>query len=147
MAIYSAGFAEWTAEGLFGALKSNGIEHLIDVRLRPSSQLAGFAKQRDLKYFLENICNASYEHEIRLAPTPEMLNAYRSKKLSWLEYELSFIQLMNERQIEKIINVDTFTRKSVLLCSEHLPDFCHRRLVIEHLNMTFGSALEVIHIV
>jgi uncharacterized protein (DUF488 family) len=134
MEIYTAGFAEWTAEGLFGALKENGIEHLIDVRLRPTSQLAGFAKQRDLRYFLERICNATYEHDVRLAPTTEMLNAYRSKKLSWIEYEGAFVE-------------GKLNKRAVLLCSEHTPEFCHRRLVIEHLTRTSDIALEVVHIV
>jgi uncharacterized protein (DUF488 family) len=147
MEIYTAGFAEWTAEGLFGALKENGIEHLIDVRLRPTSQLAGFAKQRDLRYFLERICNATYEHDVRLAPTTEMLNAYRSKKLSWIEYEGAFVELMRQRQIEKILTEGKLNKRAVLLCSEHTPEFCHRRLVIEHLSRTSDLALEVVHIV
>ena len=49
MAIYTAGFAEWTAEQFFGELKQRQVDQLIDVRLNNVSQLAGFAKKKDLE--------------------------------------------------------------------------------------------------
>ncbi len=68
MEIYSIGFTQKSAGEFFGALKAHGIERLLDVRLNNTSQLAGFAKQSDLPYFLREICGASYEHEPLLAP-------------------------------------------------------------------------------
>jgi uncharacterized protein (DUF488 family) len=46
--IYTIGFTQTTAEHFFGRLKAAGIRRLLDVRLNNSSQLAGFAKAKDL---------------------------------------------------------------------------------------------------
>ena len=43
MEIYSIGFTKKSAGEFFGALKTAGIERLLDVRLNNTSQLAGFA--------------------------------------------------------------------------------------------------------
>ena len=69
MEIYSIGFTKKTAEQFFGILKKHKIRRLLDVRLNNVSQLAGFAKREDLKYFLTEICNAEYQHELLLTPT------------------------------------------------------------------------------
>ncbi|MFY9856200.1 MAG: DUF488 family protein [Terracidiphilus sp.] len=60
-----------------------GHRALARVRLHNTSQLAGFAKQSDLSHFLSEICGASYEHEPLLAPTKEILNAFKKHKGSW----------------------------------------------------------------
>jgi uncharacterized protein (DUF488 family) len=80
MEIYSIGFTQKSASQFFDTLKSNGIERLLDIRLNNTSQLAGFAKQSDLPYFLREICAAVYEHEPLLAPTQDILHDYRKKK-------------------------------------------------------------------
>lgn len=71
-----------------------------------------------------------YIHEPLLAPTAEMLGAYRSKRLSWDAYEDQFVALMRERAIESAITRDVIA-ECVLLCSEDKPHRCHRRLVAE----------------
>ena len=69
MEVYSIGFTQKTAEHFFGLLNRAGIRRLLDVRLNNVSQLAGFAKREDLRYFLREICGAEYVHEPLLAPT------------------------------------------------------------------------------
>ena len=86
MEVYSIGFTQKTAEQFFGILRRAGVRRLLDVRLNNVSQLAGFAKREDLKYFLREICGADYRHEPLLAPTQEMLDAYKKKKGPWDEY-------------------------------------------------------------
>jgi hypothetical protein len=81
--IFSIGFTQRTAEGFFGALRAAGVRRLVDVRLNNTSQLAGFAKRDDLRYFLREVCGAEYEHEPLLAPTQEMLDAYKKRKGAW----------------------------------------------------------------
>ncbi|EOW2757895.1 DUF488 family protein [Klebsiella pneumoniae] len=44
----------------------------MDVRLNNRSQLAGFAKRDDLKYFSRTLCGMDYEHWPDHAPTREM---------------------------------------------------------------------------
>jgi uncharacterized protein (DUF488 family) len=139
MEIYSIGFTQKTAEQFFSKLRSAGIQRLLDVRLNNVSQLAGFAKREDLAYFLKEICGAEYIHEPMLAPTPEILGGYRSKKLTWNEYENRFLALMAERQIESRLARSLFESPTVLLCSEPAADRCHRRLVLEYLRQKWGG--------
>ncbi len=78
-------------------LRDNRIERLVDIRLRPSGQLAGFAKQEDLPYFLRELSNGCrYTHLPLLAPTREILEEYR-KDGDWLRYVDRFESLMDER--------------------------------------------------
>ena len=139
MEIYSIGFAQKSASEFFGALKAHGIERLLDVRLNNTSQLAGFAKQGDLAYFLREICGAEYEHEPLLAPTQEMLDAYKKRKGDWETYAGEYLALIRARSVETAIRRDGFQTKTVLLCSEATPEHCHRRLALEYLREHWGD--------
>jgi uncharacterized protein (DUF488 family) len=141
--IYTIGFTQTTAAEFFGKLKQAGIRRLVDVRLNNVSQLAGFAKRDDLKYFLGEICGVEYVHEPRLAPTQEILDAYKKEKGAWEEYERQFRQLLADRQIETAISPSLFDVPTVLLCSERTAEHCHRRLVLEYLNSTWGDVRAV----
>jgi uncharacterized protein (DUF488 family) len=133
MEIYSIGFTQTTAEHFFGRLKEAGITCLLDVRLNNSSQLAGFAKARDLPYFLEELVGARYEHEPLLAPTQELLDRYKKEKGAWETYESDFLGLMAERRVETVLRREDFAARTALLCSEATAEHCHRRLVCEYL--------------
>lgn len=133
MEIYTIGFTQTTAEHFFGRLKDAGVRRLLDVRLNNSSQLAGFAKAKDLPYFLKELVGAEYEHEPLLAPTQELLDTYKKDKGSWESYEEGFRQLMARRRIEAVLKREDFGVPTVLLCSEAAPEHCHRRLVCEYL--------------
>ena len=144
MNIYTIGFTKKSASTFFGLLQKSGAERLVDVRLNNVSQLAGFAKRDDLKFFLAELCNMDYTHELRLAPTQEMLDNYKKRGSSWQEYERWFIDLMVERKIEAIIP-PSLLDNAVLLCSEATPHNCHRRLVSEYLAEHWGDVV-VIHL-
>jgi uncharacterized protein (DUF488 family) len=133
MEVYSIGFTKKPAQKFFGILKEHKIGRLLDVRLNNISQLAGFAKRDDLRYFLNQICGADYIHELLLAPTQNMLDEYKKKNGSWAEYESKFLALMGERKIDERLDQSIFSVPTVLLCSELKPDNCHRRLVLEYL--------------
>jgi uncharacterized protein (DUF488 family) len=141
MEIYSIGFTQKNASQFFDTLKANGIERLLDVRLNNTSQLAGFAKQADLAYFLRQICGAAYEHEPLLAPTQEILDAYKKRKGDWAAYEKEFLALMRFRKIESAIDKEGFAQRTVLLCSELTVEHCHRRLVLEYLQKHWEGVL------
>lgn len=135
MEIFTIGFTQTTAEDFFGRLKSRRIERLLDVRLNNRSQLAGFAKRDDLAYFLRELVGARYEHAPMLAPSQEILDAYKkTNEMTWSEYEERFLQLMRDRRIEVEFSRDEFETRTVLLCSEATPEHCHRRLVVEYLS-------------
>lgn len=135
MEIFTIGFTKTSAEGFFGRLKSNRIERLLDVRLNNRSQLAGFAKRDDLKYFLAELVGAEYEEAPLLAPSQDILDAYKRKgAMPWTTYEEQFLELMRVRSIETKLDPGDFERKrTVLLCSEATSEHCHRRLVLEYL--------------
>jgi hypothetical protein len=116
---------------------------VVDVRLRNRSQLSGFAKSGDLGYFLDRLCEASYEREGRFTPTPELLLAYRKREIAWRDYESAFLELMEERDVPNAIDRAAYARaKTALLCSEAQPDLCHRRLIAELMSKEWGAHIE-----
>ena len=145
MEVYTIGFTKRKADEFFGALKQAGIKRLLDVRLNNSSQLAGFTKSENLPFFLREICAVEYLHEPLLAPTKDILDAYKKRKGRWEDYEKSFMRLMAERKIEDKIDRRSFTTPTVLLCSETTAVYCHRRLVLEYLQLKWGS-FTIIHL-
>lgn len=145
MEIYTIGFAKKSAEVFFGALRKANIKRLIDIRLNNTSQLSGFTKREDLKFFLKELCDAEYIHEPLLAPTQEILDSFKKKKISWQEYEQFFLQLMTERKIEEKIDQNLFNAPTVLLCSESKAEHCHRRLVLEYLQNKWGL-FRIVHL-
>lgn len=135
MDIYSIGFTKSTAEGFFTRLIEAGILRVLDVRLNTTSQLAGFAKGRDLPYFLHTIAGIDYEHEPLLCPSADILESYKRRgDMPWSEYEERFMALMDQRRVAEQLDLASFERATALLCSEATPEHCHRRLVIEHLS-------------
>ncbi len=143
MEVYTAGFTQKTARQFFESLRRAGIHRLIDIRLNNVSQLAGFSKKDDLAYFLDVICHAEYLHEPLLAPTQELLDAYKKRKGSWDDYERAFLALMAERKIEERLDQRLFAGPTVLLCSEATAEHCHRRLVLDYLNEKWGNITRI----
>ena len=139
MEIYTIGFTKKSARVFFELLKAATIRRLIDVRLNNVSQLAGFTKREDLAYLLDEVCNADYVHEPSLAPTADLLSAYREGSITWTAYEQGFLDLMEERQVADRLPHALFDRSVVLLCSEPTPERCHRRLVAEYLAKHWGG--------
>ena len=133
MKIFTIGFTKTSAESFFTRIQKARVKKLIDVRLNNVSQLAGFAKKNDLRYFLKTICGIEYTHRPELAPTQEMLDAYKKKHGQWADYEKRFLELMANRRVEQIIPRDTVDG-ACLLCSEDNSHHCHRRLVAEYLK-------------
>jgi uncharacterized protein (DUF488 family) len=144
MRIFTIGFTRKSAEIFFMKLKNSGAKRLIDVRLNNVSQLAGFTKKDDLRYFTRAICDMEYIHLPLLAPTQDILDAYKKHKGDWNVYERQFLDLMKERHIEAKASREMLDC-SCLLCSEEKPDYCHRRLVAEYLSQKWGN-VEIEHI-
>jgi len=144
MRLFTIGFTKKSAEEFFTILHSSGVSRIIDIRLNNTSQIAGFAKARDLEYFLRAIEKIDYVHLPDFAPTQEILDDFKKNKGSWIEFERRFVDLMVERRI-----AETATRLlrdcDCLLCSEHIPDHCHRRLVAEQFRK-HSDNVEIIHL-
>ena len=144
MKLFTIGFTKKSAEEFFTRLQAAGVQRVVDVRLNNTSQLAGFAKVRDLAYLLRATSGIDYVHMPDFAPTQEILDAYKKQKGSWDEYEPAFMALMVERGVRDGAG-KTLRDGDCLLCSEVMPDQCHRRLVIEHLQQ-HDADIEVVHL-
>jgi uncharacterized protein (DUF488 family) len=133
MKIFTIGFTNKKAQDFFEKLRASNVKRVVDVRLNNISQLAGFSKKDDLKYFLHAIAGIDYVHVPELAPTKELLDAYKKFKGGWSVYEKGFLDLMKRRRIEATLARDLID-EGCLLCSEDKPHHCHRRLVAEYLQ-------------
>jgi len=138
--LYTIGFTEKSAETFFRLLSSNGVQKLIDTRVNNASQLSGFAKGKDLAYFTRAICNIPYEHRLDMAPTRQLLADYRSDQLTWEEYSEKYVSLLIERDLKSAITQEQLSR-ACLLCSEHLPDKCHRSLLADYIRREYPGLL------
>jgi uncharacterized protein (DUF488 family) len=136
--LFTIGFTQKSAEKFFKTIINAGVKRIVDTRLNNVSQLAGFAKRADLEYFLKKIAGIEYVHLLDLAPTKDILDESKKNKGDWQVYEKNFLQLISQRQIEKIVSPELLA-SSCLLCSEAKPHHCHRRLVAEYLNNKWGN--------
>lgn len=136
--VFSIGFTKKTAAQFFETLRSAGVRRVIDVRLNNVSQLAGFAKRDDLKYFLPEILDVEYVEAPSLAPTQSLLDSYKKGNGAWENYARDFRQLMKNRRIEKTLD-PALLEGGCLLCSEDQPHHCHRSLILEYLQTHWGN--------
>jgi uncharacterized protein (DUF488 family) len=144
MKLFTIGFTKTSAAHFFGRLTAAGVTRLIDVRLNRNSQLAGFAKEGDLAFFARTICGIETEASADLAPTAEMLSAYRAGAIDWTAYAAKFERLIARRRIETKLDRARLDG-ACLMCSEALPHHCHRRVVAEYLREKWKK-VEVIHL-
>jgi uncharacterized protein (DUF488 family) len=142
--LFTIGFTKKSAETFFTRLQRSGVKRVVDVRLNNNSQLAGFSKRDDLAYFLRAVAGIEYVHLRDLAPTQELLDRYKKTDRDWPAYERDFRQLIADRKIESSISPDLLDG-GCLLCSEHQPHHCHRRVVAEYLRDRWGT-VEIEHL-
>ncbi len=142
--LYTIGFTEKPASKFFQLLEHNKVKKIVDTRVSNNSQLSGFAKGKDLAFFAKQLANIDYEHQLKFAPSKELLGAYRMKEISWEEYAEEYINLLDERDIKEGINLESLN-ECCLLCSEHTAEKCHRRLLAEYLQ-ELNSDIEIIHL-
>lgn len=117
----------------------------LDVRLNNTSQLAGFSKKPDLKFFSTKLIGAEYVELRELASKKEILRKYQNKELIWQVYAEEYVNLLARRRVEGSLDMALFDR-GCLLCSEDRPNYCHRRLAVEYLNSRWSNQLKVTHL-
>ena len=138
--LFTIGFAGTSAQDFFGKLQQAGVRRVVDIRLNNVSQLAGFTKKRDLPFFLRAIVGIEYAHVLDLAPTKEILDDYKKKRIDWAQYERSYGQILQERRPADRLAPAEFDH-ACLLCSEVDPRRCHRRLAAEYLRDTWENVV------
>jgi uncharacterized protein (DUF488 family) len=144
MKIFTLGFTKKSAKEFFTKLTEAGVKRLVDIRLNNVSQLAGFTKREDLRFFTETICRIEYIHLPILAPTQDILDEYKKNGGAWSVYETKFLDLISKRRIEEVVSKETLDG-ACLLCSEETPQNCHRRLIAEYLKKKWGD-VQIMHI-
>ncbi len=145
LTIYTIGYTKKTAKEFFGLLRTTGAKHLVDIRLKNTSQLAGFTKRDDLRYFLQELLDMDYHEMPEFAPEESMLKEYRKTK-NWNRYEISYKELMKHRQPETKMSPKLLEEGMVLLCSEPKAEHCHRRLAAEYLADLQSRNIRIIHL-
>jgi len=65
----------------------------------------------------------------RLAPTYELLNKWKNKKINEREYIEEYLQILNKLDPHKIYQ--QLGEDAILLCYEKSGDFCHRHIVAD----------------
>lgn len=142
MVLYTIGSGKKSACDFFTLLQKNGVKRVIDIRLKNTSQLAGYTKKADLEYFLKAIADIEYIHMPEFAPTEKIMSDYRAKKISRIEFEKSYTSILDERKIQ--LSPDLFDG-GCLLSSDPSINHCHRRLLAEYLSERIAG-LEVVHL-
>jgi uncharacterized protein (DUF488 family) len=144
--ICTIGHTKKTLERFIRLLQAANVDAVVDIRLRNTSQLAGFAKRDDLAFLLREGFGIEYEHRPVLAPSAEILDGYKEDR-DWLAYERAFRTLLEEREAETIgREVVSRYRRPCLLCAEPTPKHCHRRLVVEWWTEHLPD-VEVVHLI
>lgn len=129
-----------SAQEFFNIINDNKIDILADIRLYNSTQLAGFSKSQDLKYFLKQICNCNYIALQEFAPTRSLFDNYKKGYIEWNEYEKIYNDFLNTHA--KLDFFVAFQDKRIcLLCAEDTPKCCHRRLLAEKIANTYDSVV------
>jgi uncharacterized protein (DUF488 family) len=142
--LYTIGFTNKSARQFFDLLRDGGVTKIVDTRINNISQLAGFAKGQDLAFFAEAVGDMGYEHQLDFAPTKDLLSQYRDKKITWEKYETEYLNLLDRRKVAQNTNIESLHRHC-LLCSEHGPEKCHRRLLAEYFQAV-RKDIEIVHL-
>ena len=143
--LYTIGFQRKSLSEFVHLLRENGVKAVIDIRLRNTSQLSGYAKRDDLAFALREGFGIAYEHRLDLAPADSILDSFRQDG-DWEGYQESFERLLGERRAEEAGREILSRYQGVcLLCSEPAADHCHRRLVAEYWALHIPD-LAIVHL-
>lgn len=143
--IYTTGYQRKSLETFITQLRQARVDVVVDVRLRNTSHLAGYTKRDTLAFLLREGFDVAYRHVPTLAPTPEILDAYKEDG-DWAAYEAQFLPLLDARDAGSVGRelLDRFSTPC-LLCAEPTAERCHRRLVAEYWARHLAD-LDVVHL-
>lgn len=144
MDLCTIGFSQKNLQTFVELLEHNHVAKLIDIRLNNTSQLSGYSKKDDLQYIME-LRKIEYVHELLLAPTDDLVKAFRKKEISSDTFEKRYLELLIERNIKEKIDEIIGNKTVCLLCSEHKPHHCHRRVLAEYIKK-YRKDVNIIHL-
>lgn len=139
--IYTIGYGAREIEDFLAALKTNGIEYLIDVRSSPYSSYKPAFSKHALQTFLEaNGLRYLFLGDY-LGGQPDDETCYTDGKVDYKKVaEKAFYQ----DGIERLKNASRQSRRIALMCSEGKPENCHRSKLIGQTLVADG--VDVMHI-
>ncbi len=150
LTIYTIGFAGKTKDQFMEILNAagacpltperSGVQTLIDIRLWRVARFVPWASGTNLATALGDRYRAMPE----LAPTCELLTAYKDGTIDWPGFDTIFNNILRDRKIETLFTTDTLYGVC-FLCTEKSPDHCHRRLVAEDLAHHLTN-IKIIHL-
>jgi uncharacterized protein (DUF488 family) len=140
--IYTIGFAGKTEERFYTILHDAGVQCIWDVRLWRDSVADYFAWARGSE--LQRRCKHKYEWHREFAPTDELLGGVKHGGLELATAFDGIRKLLTTRAPEKNITAEQLDG-ICLMCSEKLPEHCHRKIVAEYLAAHF-SDVEIVHL-
>jgi uncharacterized protein (DUF488 family) len=145
--LYTIGYEKKPLSVFIHQLRDTGVDAIIDVRLRNTSHLAGYTKKDDLAFLLAEGFGIAYDHHPELAPSDEILDAYKAKGGGdWSRYQEQFLPLLAARGAETVGEaILARYRAPCLLCKEADAAHCHRRLVAEFWRDRI-SDLTIVHL-
>jgi hypothetical protein len=104
-----------SAEDFFQTIQDAKADLVIDCRLHNTNQLAGFTKEKDLRFFLRKIAGIPYVHDVRFAPDPKLLSAYLAKTISYDEYQRRYVAALERKGLKAAFFKDYGRYSSVVL--------------------------------
>lgn len=143
--LYTIGFTKKSAEQFFTLLRQNKVKKLVDVRISNGSQLAGFAKGRDLEFFTRELLHIPYEHVLDFATPKELLDQWHHQEVTWSQYEDIYLAALKERDILYKFGIKQFDG-ACFLCTEETPENCHRRLLAEYMQKHSIEEVRIVHL-
>jgi len=129
---YTIGYERLSFDELFSLLKGAGVRCLIDVRIRPWSQVPDYRKET-----LEEKLG-EYEdvqgYAIKYISMPSLGNPY--KDAGWKEEYRHMISVKNDEL--DMLRRNILKCPSVLMCYEKDPADCHRSILAEIIKKRYG---------
>ena len=139
MKIFTIGYEGTTMADFLAALKSAGVERVIDVRALPLSRRPGFSKSSLAASLLE--AGIGYVHLKALGTPKRGRDAAKKGDRATLEEVYAGQLELPEAQAQAAQMLDLAGEKpSALLCFERDPCVCHRTLLLD----AVGDGVEVV---
>jgi uncharacterized protein (DUF488 family) len=138
--IYTIGFSGKSADSFMDVLDAAHVKTLIDTRLWRVARFVPWASGTNLQTALGD----RYKYMPELAPTRELLSAYKNGDIDWSGYERIFNGILDARKPENLFTYDDLDG-ICLFCSENAANMCHRRLAAEYLGRNF-PATRIVHL-
>lgn len=142
MKLYTIGYKGKNAKELFGILSENKVRKVLDVRRKNADCYCFYTHKRDFPFLL-NLAGIAYEPKREWAPEQWLLDGYRDKEVTWIQYVVEFRKEINERNILRGVTAEDLD-VCVLLCSEKTAGTCLQRISLFVMCLFWVGGMSVV---